>query len=70
MPNFDKKPEGMSYAQWLREKNVGIKVNPFTIHTDSGLPKEYIDYVKTPQAFEMAKKRQGKVLEPEDIGEA
>lgn len=29
MPNFDTKPEGMSYAEWMRGKGVGIRViNP------------------------------------------
>jgi len=26
MPNFDTKPEGMSYAEWLRSKDIGIRV--------------------------------------------
>ena len=26
MPNFETKPEGMSYAEWMRSKGVGIRV--------------------------------------------
>ncbi|MDD4985860.1 MAG: hypothetical protein PHQ43_08730 [Dehalococcoidales bacterium] len=37
MPNFDPKPEGMPYGEWLRQKSVGIRVKEH-IHTDSGLP--------------------------------
>ena len=67
MSNGDKCPEGMPYGQWLREKNIGIRVKPFTIHTDSGMPTEYLDHVKTPEAFEMNKARQGGVIDPEDM---
>lgn len=67
MPNFDKCPEGISYGQWLREKNIGMKVNSFTIHTDSGMPQEYLDRVKTPEAFEKAVAKQGGVINPEDM---
>ncbi len=66
MPNFDKKPEGMSYAQWLREKNLGIHIK-MAIHTDSGLPQEYISHAKTPEVFERNLARQGKIIEPEDM---
>ncbi len=26
MPNFEPKPEGMTYAEWLRSKNFGIRI--------------------------------------------
>lgn len=66
MPNFESKPEGMSYAQWLREKNVAIKVK-MAMHTDSGLPQEYISHAKTPEIFERNVERQGREIDPEDM---
>lgn len=26
MPNFETKPEGLTYAEWLRSKSIGIRV--------------------------------------------
>lgn len=65
--NGDKCPEGMPYGQWLREKNIGMKVMKHSIHTDSGLPKSYLDHAKTPEEFELNKARQGGVINPEDM---
>jgi len=66
MPNFDEKPENMSYAQWLREKNIGIRVK-MGIHTDSGLPSEYIDKTKGNELFLLNKSAQGGEILPEDM---
>lgn len=68
MPNFDKKPEGMSYAQWLREKNIGIRVKT-AIHIDSGLPQEVVSGLtsKPNEIFERNLERQGKQILPEDM---
>jgi len=68
MPNFEKKPEGMSYAEWLRQKNIAISVKT-NIHKDSGLPQEVISGLtgKTNELFDKNKSRQGKVIEPEDM---
>ena len=68
MPNFDTKPDDMSYAEWLRSKNVGIRIKE-NINEDSHLPQEYMNTYKTNEIFEENKKRQGKSLEPEDIGD-
>lgn len=67
MANFDPKPEGMSYAEWLRSKNVGIRVKE-NINQDSKLPQEYMNTYKKNEIFELNKKRQGGELIPEDIG--
>jgi len=71
MPNFDKKPDGMPYAQWLREKGVSFKITE-AVHTDTGAPMSVHNYLKNKpnEAFDMALARQGKALDPEDIGEA
>jgi len=70
MGNVDSKPEDMSYAEWMRSKNIGIHVKPLT-HTDSGLPQEVISagLNKTQEIFDLNKSRQGKALDPDDIGE-
>jgi len=69
MSNFEPKPEGMSYAEWLRQKNISIKVEGHPIHKDSGMPQEYISKQKnrTNEIFELNLARQGKKLDPEDI---
>ncbi len=66
MPNMEAKPEGMSYAEWLRSKNVGIHIK-MNIHADSGLPQEYISHAKPPELFERNLTRQGKKIDPEDM---
>jgi putative FmdB family regulatory protein len=38
-----------------------------SIHTDSGLPQEYISHTKRPELFERSLKRQGKMVQPEDV---
>jgi putative FmdB family regulatory protein len=37
------------------------------IHTDSGLPQDYIDHAKIPEEFERNLARQGKQIDPEDM---
>lgn len=67
MSNFDKKPEGMSYGDWLREKNIDFRMK-MAIHTDTGIPMEF-RVRKVPEIYERALDRQGgKKLDPEDIG--
>ena len=66
MPNFEPKPKGMTYAEWLRSKNVGICMKT-NINEDSKLPQEYMNTFKKNEIFEHNKKIQGKVLAPEDI---
>lgn len=70
MSNFDKKPDGISYAQWLREKNLGIKVTE-PIHP-TGAPLSAYNYLKNKpnELYDRSLARQGKALDPEDIGEA
>jgi len=71
MPNFDEKPDDMPYDQWLKEKGVTIKVTE-AIHTDTGAPLGMHNYLKSKpnELYDRALARQGKVLDPEDIGEA
>ena len=69
MPNFDKKPDGVSYAQWLKDKGVSFKITE-AIHMDTGAPLGIHNYLKNKpnEVFDMALARQGKALDPEDIG--
>lgn len=66
MANFDPKPDNMSYAEWLKSKNIGIRVKE-NINEDSKLPQSYMDTYKPSEIFEQNKKRQGKVINPEDV---
>ncbi len=68
MPNFDKCPEGMPYGQWLREKNIGMKVTEAT-HTDSGIPMSVHNKLtnKPHELFDRNLAQQGKLIEPEDM---
>ena len=70
MPNFDIKPKGISYTQWLREKNLSFRITD-AIHVDSGIPLSIHDSLKNKphELYDMALARQGKPLDPEDIGE-
>ncbi len=44
MPNFEVKPEGMSYSSWLRSKSVGIRViNPVRREFGSKAPSQLIE---------------------------
>jgi hypothetical protein len=71
LPNFDKKPDGMPYDQWLREKGVSVRVTePIDKYTKA--PMSIHNYLKNKpnEIYERALARQGKPLAPEDIGEA
>lgn len=67
MANFDPKPEGMPYGEWLRQKAVGIRVKEH-IHTDSGLPYSIRPQDPRPE-FEYWRERmpKKKALEAADI---
>jgi len=69
MPNFDKKPDGMPYDQWLREKGISFRITE-PIHTDTGAPLSMHNYLKNKpnELYDRALARQGKPLDPEDIG--
>ena len=69
MPNFDKKPDGMPYAQWLKGKGVSFKITE-AMHTDTNTPMSVHNYLKNKpnEVFDMALAKQGKALDPEDIG--
>jgi len=71
MSNFDKKPDGMPYDQWLRDKGVSIKVTE-AIHTDTGIPMSIHNHLKNKsrEEYDRILAGQGKALDPEDIGEA
>ena len=71
MSNFDKKPDGIPYDQWLREKGVSIKVTE-AMHTDTNTPISVHNYLKNKpnELYDKALARQGKALNPEDIGSA
>ena len=44
MPNFEPKPEGMSYAEWMRSKGIGIRViNPVRREFGSKAPSQLIE---------------------------
>lgn len=43
MPNFEPKPEGMSYAEWMRFKDIGIRViNPVRRQFGTKAPSQLI----------------------------
>ena len=43
MPNFEAKPDGMSYAEWMRSKSVGIRViNPVRRQFGTKAPSQLI----------------------------
>jgi len=68
MSNFDKKPDGISYVQWLREKNLTFKVSE-AICAD-GVPLSVRTHLKNKphELYDRALAKQGKSLDPEDIG--
>ncbi len=44
MPNYDAKPEGMSYANWMRSKGVGIRIiNPVRLEFGTKAPSQMIE---------------------------
>lgn len=67
MGNFEPKPDGMPYDQWLREKGVGVVVKE-NIHPGSGLPT-YMMPRKDCEQFEHAVSQMphGRPIEPEDM---
>lgn len=69
MPNFDTKPDSMPYAQWLKEKGLSFRITE-AIHTDTGTPLSVHNYLKNKphELYDRALSRQGKALDPEDIG--
>ena len=43
MPNFETKPEGMPYGQWLREKSIGMRViNPVRRELGTKAPSQLV----------------------------
>ena len=63
---FDTQPAGMSYADWMKSKNVGLVVKGTC--NEAGIPTEFLSKHKpVPELFKLNKERQGKVLAPEDI---
>jgi len=44
MPNFDTKPEGMSYIEWIRSKGISFRiVNPVRREFGSKAPSQMIE---------------------------
>ena len=66
MPNFETKPEGMSYADWLRSKSVGFRIiNPVRREFGSRAPSQLIES-KVPGGFPSYVISEG-ALEQEEI---
>lgn len=44
MPNFETKPEGMPYAEWMRSKGIGFRIiNPVRREFGSKAPSQLIE---------------------------
>lgn len=57
------------YAKAVRKMSIpGKCVVKMAIHTDSGLPQEYINHARTPELYERNLSRYGgKPIDPEDM---
>ena len=70
MPEHSNCPEDMNYGEWLRSKNIGIGgPTRGRLHADSGIPLGVHNALedKNRERFEQLVKRQGKVIQDEDM---